>query len=221
MPKQIVPNAFKTHMLRQLVESITEVANTSYYAFVGDHVADGDTLEDVIQPVGSRKQLVTEPFRNMIFGKKISGQNIRLITKRYDWEANTVYAMYDDEDIALDQKKYFVVVDEIAFKHVYKCLYNAGNTASTAKPLFADVQYDPLIEEGDNYYETSDGYIWKYMYSIDSDTFRQFSSQEYIPIVANNTISQDAINGSIDVIKVESIGKNYNNYTLFTVPSKV
>lgn len=174
MPKQIVPNAFKTHMLTQLVESINESANTSYYAFVGDHIADGDTLEDVAQPTGSRRQLVTEPFRNMIFGKKISRNDVRLIAKRYDWTANTVYAMYDDVDDKLDQKKYYVLVDEIAFRHVYKCLYNAGNTASTAKPLFADVQYDPDVESGENYYETSDGYIWKYMYSIDSDTFKKF-----------------------------------------------
>jgi len=212
MPKQIVPNAFKTHMLTQLVESINESANTSYYAFVGDHIADGDTLEDVAQPTGSRRQLVTEPFRNMIFGKKISRNDVRLIAKRYDWTANTVYAMYDDVDDKLDQKKYYVLVDEIAFRHVYKCLYNAGNTASTAKPLFADVQYDPDVESGENYYETSDGYIWKYMYSIDSDTFKKFSSQEFMPVVANTTISRDAINGTIDTVQVTSVGKNYNNY---------
>jgi hypothetical protein len=213
MPKQIVPNAFKTHLLTQLVESITEVANTSYYAFIGDHVADGDTLEDVVQPVGSRRQLVTEPFRNMILGKKIQENDVRLIVKRYDWTSGTVYAMYDDQDSRLDQKKYFVVVDEIAFRHVYKCIFNAGGAPSTARPVFADVAYDAaLFETGDNYYETSDGYQWKYMYSIDSDTFKKFSSAAYMPVVANTTVSENAINGSIDVIKIDSGGKNYNNY---------
>lgn len=213
MPKQIVPNEFKTHMLRQLTESITEAANTSYYAFIGDHVADGSTLEDVTQPVASYRKLVVDPFRNMILGKKISGSDVRLVVKRYDWTANTVYAMYDDEDSGLDTKKYFVVVDEIAFKHVYKCLYNNGGAPSTAKPLFSDASYDPnLFESGDDYYETSDGYIWKYMYTIDSDTFKKFSAQEFMPVVANNVITNNSINGSITITKVDGGGKNYNNY---------
>lgn len=213
MAKQIVPNEFKTHLLRQIVESVTESANTSYYAFIGDHVADGDTAEDVTQPVASFRQLVTQPFRNMILGKKIGANDVRLIANKYEWTSNTVYAMYDDEDSRLDEKKYYILVNETAFLHVYKCLYNANGNPSTAQPRFADVTQDEeLFEASDNYYETSDGYQWKYMYSIDSDTFRKFGTDEYMPVVAN-TVSQNlAINGSIDVTKVTGAGKNYNNY---------
>lgn len=33
-----------------------------------------------------------------------------------------------------------------------------------------------------------------------------------MPVVANTTISRDAINGTIDTVQVTSVGKNYNNY---------
>jgi hypothetical protein len=213
MAKQIVPSEFKTHLLEQLIESVTEPANTAYYAFLGDHISTGDTAEDVSQPTASYRDLSVDNFRNMIFGKRLQGDEFRLVVRRYNWVANTVYTMYDDQDDNLFDKNFYVVVDENAFKHVYKCLYNANNIPSISRPVFADVSYDAnLFETGDNYYETADGYQWKYLYSINSDIFRDFASQEYIPVIANTTVQDNAINGSIDVIKVDSHGKNYNNY---------
>ena len=69
-----------------------------------------------------------------------------------------------------------------------------------------------FLLRGDDYYETTDGYQWKYMYSIDSNTFTKFATQKYIPITANTVVSENASEGSIDVIKVVDPGKGYNNF---------
>lgn len=213
MSKQIVPNELKTHIVVQLIESITESANTTYYAFIGDHVADGDTLEDVTQPVASYRQLFVEPFRNMILGKKLLAADVRIMVKRNDWSTNTVYAMYDDQDSTLFDKNFFISVDEGAFTHVYKCLYNANGAPSVVKPVFADVNYDDaLFEIGDNYYETSDGYQWKYMYTVNSTEIQDFATEGFIPLVSNTIVENNAQNGTIDVIKVDSHGRFYNNH---------
>lgn len=213
MPKPLVPDQLKTHILEEFIESLTEPANTSYYAFIGDHISSGDTLEDVPEPSAGHFDISVQTFRDMIIAKKLYEDDITLAIRRNEWVANTVYAMYDDRDNELHEKDFFVVVDETAFKHVYKCLYNANNSPSTIRPTFADVDYDPdLFEVGDNYYETADGYQWKYLYSLDSTTFDKFSTQKFMPVVANTTVQQNAINGSIDVIKVDNPGKNYNNF---------
>jgi hypothetical protein len=221
MPKTIIPSEFKTHLAEQMVESISEKDNTIYYSFVGDNITEGTTLGDISQPTTSNRDINVETYRKMIFGKRLDENSMKIMVKRNDWVSGTVYDQYDDTDPDIYDKAFFVVVDEGAFKHVYKCLYNANGSPSTVQPLFQEVRYDPtLYNADDDYYETTDGYQWKYMYSIDSIIFTKFATQNYIPVTANTVIETNARNGTIDVIKVESVGKLYNNYisAQFTVP---
>jgi len=212
MAKKIIPSEFRTNLIDQLVESISEPANTVYYSFIGDHLSSGSTEEEVAQPIGSLRSLKTKAFENMILAKKLTANDMQPMIKRYNWVEGTTYTMFDDRDQDILDKNFFVVVDESAYKHVYKCLDNASNTASTVKPLFNDITYDKnYFETEDNYYQTADGYVWKYMYSITSTTFDKFSTEKYIPVVANTVNEDNAQDGSIDVIKVVTPGKYYNN----------
>jgi len=213
MAKKIVPSELKTHLIDQFLESVTEVANTIYYGFIGDHITTAATESDVRAPSTNLKTLNVDSYRNMIVGVKLNSDDFKPMIRRVNWTSGTVYNMYDDETLNLYDEDFYVVVDEDAYKHVYKCLYNANNAASTIQPTFSDVRYDSaLFSLDDAYYETSDGYQWKYMYSVDSTTFDKFATENYIPVVANTTIERDAVNGSIDVIKIVTHGKNYNNY---------
>lgn len=213
MAKNIVPSSFKTHLVEQMVESLNEPDPTLYYAFIGDHLTTGSTEDDVVTPTGSPRELRINTYRNMIMAKQLEANDMRLMVPRHNWVSGTVYSEYDDQDVKLYEKNYFVVVDESAYKHVYKCLYNNFGVASTVQPVFSDISYDAaLYVVGDDYYETSDGYRWKYMYSIDSTTFSKFATAEYIPVTANTTVENNAQNGTIDVIRIEDGGKNYNNY---------
>lgn len=213
MPKKIVPGNFKTNLIEQFVESVSEPANTSYYAFLGNHIASGQTEGDVSQPTESPRTLRVDAYRDMIFGKKYTKDDFKVMCKRYDWVEGTVYESYDDTDPDIYDKNFIVAVDETAFIHVYKVLSNNNRAPSTTRPVFADVRYDgDLFNIGDNFYQTDDGYQWKYMYSIDSGTFRKFATQNYIPVVANTISESNALNGSIDVIKVDTVGKGYDNY---------
>ena len=215
MAKTLVPAEFKTHIIDQLLESITETSNTAYYAFIGDHETVASTIEEVNQPLENVKKTNPLVFRNMIYGKRLTASDIRFVVNRHDWVSGTIYAMYDDEVSELQDKNFYVVVDEDSFKHVYKCLSNNNGAASVYQPLFQDAKYDAdLYTEGDDYYQTADGYQWKYLYTIDSTTFSKFASQKYIPIVANTTVQDNAVEGAIDVVKIDSAGKNYNNYVI-------
>jgi hypothetical protein len=213
MAKSLVPAEFKTHMIDQFIESITEPANTVYYSFIGDHVTDGSTLDEISAPIETTQKMNIGAFRNMIIGKKLDERDFNFVVNRNDWEAGTIFTMYDDTEVNLFEKNFYTVVDEDAFKHVYKCLYNNNGTPSTVKPLFQDARYDEnLFVSGDDYYETNDGYQWKYLYSIDSTTFNKFATQKLIPITANTTIQSNSKPGAIDVIRVLDEGKNHNNY---------
>jgi len=180
---------------------------------MGDHITEASTIEEVDFPLETVKTLNPSSYRNMIFGKRLSGNDMKFVVNRHNWTANTVYAMYDDEDTELQSKNFYVVVDEDSYKHVYKCLNNNNGVPSTVRPQFEDAKYDSdLFARGDDYYETTDGYQWKYMYSIDSATFTKFATQKYIPVTANTVVAENASEGSIDVIKVVDAGRGYNNF---------
>jgi hypothetical protein len=142
----------------------------------------------------------------MIGGKRLTAADVKLMVKRNNWTFETIYDEYESEIDVYADKNFFVVVDETAFKHVYKCLSNNNGAASIDEPRFSDTAAD------DVYYSTSDGYVWKYMYSIDRTTFDKFATTDYIPLVPNANVSANAVSGSIDVIKVASAGQRYDNY---------
>jgi hypothetical protein len=57
------------------------------------------------------------------------------------------------------------------------------------------------------------------MYSVDDVTFEKFATTNWMPVVANTTVSQNAIDGAIDVIKVDTNGSRYDNYLSGTFAS--
>lgn len=213
MAKKLVPSDFKTHVINQIIESVTEPANTAYYAFVGDHETVASSEEEIVQPTETFRNTNTNVFRNMIFGKRINASDISFVINRNNWVSGTVYEMYDDQKIDIQDTNFYVLVDEVSYKHVYKCLYNNNGGPSTDRPLFKNAKYDEnLYSAGDDYYETSDGYQWKYMYSVSSAVFDKFATEKYIPVSANAIVATNAQEGSIDVVKVTDAGKNYENH---------
>ncbi len=207
----LVSKILKNHIAQQIVESVNEPANTIYYVFAGNHVPY--LTDDPPVPVNTTQVLVQDTYTNMIFGKRVTINDIKLMVKRNNWESGTIYEMYEHDVSDILDKNFFVVVDKGSFYHVFKCLFNNNGTPSLIQPDFAHaIQESDLFDVNDGYYRTSDGYQWKYMYSIDSTTFDKFATSEYIPVIANTEVSDAAVDGSIDVIKVESGGSRYDNH---------
>ena len=203
---KIVTPEFKLHHIRQFIESITEPANTIYYVFAGKPTQYllGDNTIDT--PNTDIESLTTRVYDEMILAKKVTSNDVKPLVSRYDWTTGTVYDMYDSLDKNLKDKAFFVVSKEGGTYYVFKCLYNKEGIASTSQPIFSATSAD------DVYYETADGYIWKYMYQIDQTTFNKFSTIDYIPVIPDANVSANAISGEIDVIKIVSGGKDYNNH---------
>lgn len=147
-------------------------------------------------------------FNDMIFGKRISGTDVAMAVRRYDWVAGTVYTPYDHEDPTLFNKNtaFFVVVNEGLSYSVFKCLGNSGGVPSLNKPSLYETSAD------DDFYFTADGYQWKYMYTISKADFEKFATPNYIPVVANTDVTANAVSGAIEAIQVTNRGTRYNAY---------
>lgn len=162
------------------------------------------------QPNDSISETIVDVYRNMIYGKRLSPNDIKLMIPRNDYVSNKVYDMYDDtigeSSLALFNKNYYAVVNADSFYHVFKCLDNNLGANSTVQPEFSEV------DASDEIYQTSDGYVWKYMYTVDNTTVARFATTDYFPYVANSLVASSAKEGTIDVIKVELPGRGYSNY---------
>jgi hypothetical protein len=111
--------------------------------------------------------------------------------------------MYDDTDGDLFNKNFYVAVDGGSTYYVYKVLDNNGNTASIGNPS------SNTSETACNFITTSDGYVWKFMYSLPETTFNSFETSDYMPVTTSANVASNTINGAIDVVKIESKGSNY------------
>lgn len=204
MSTSLITNYFRLHNVKQFRESITETANSVYYVFASRHTAysTGDSsIPDINNTVETGLQ---DAFNEMIFGKRVTSNSACVVTSRYNWTSNTVYDAYrSNED--LTDKQFFVCVDHGSGYSIFKCLDNNGNAVSTVMPDYTQTSAD------DSYYSTlGDGYVWKWMYNVDTTTFSKFATADYMPIVPNANVSGNAVSGSIDVITVTKGGSNYN-----------
>lgn len=205
MTTKLLTNDYKLHIARQFQESLTETSNTAYYLFLGAHVPRTD--QEVPDVQNNEKSTIIDVYRDMIMGKRISNEDVSLVVRNVPYVANTIYEMFDDTVNDIFDKDFYVSVSEGSFLHIYKCLDNNDRARSTQSP-----QFSHITGSNTSIYQTSDGYRWKYMFSVSNSTNDKFGTADFIPIVANTTVQSQAVDGAIDIIKVDDGGRGYDNY---------
>ena len=133
----------------------------------------------------------------LMFGRKITGDDVVPVITKKSWQANTIYDIFDDKDTALIEKNFYVITFE---NKVYKCIYNNNGGSSTIEPSHTQTGFPPA---------ESDGYRWLYLYNITNDQLLTFGTDNYIPVFENEDIKKAAIDGSIFNITVVANGSGY------------
>lgn len=207
---KLITQNFKTHAARQFVESFNETSNTIYY--IGAHKStpftDDNSPPDPTTNVSDTHYTL---YDELIFGKHVTPADVAHMIRNEQWVSGTVYDMYDNTVEELETKNFYVISPESSSYHVFKCLNNNGGIPSTDQPLFSETSAD------DELYLTTDGYQWKYMYSITNNEYSKFATADYAPVFVNADVTGNAISGSIETILIETAGSNYNSYASGTV----
>jgi hypothetical protein len=100
----------------------------------------------------------------------------------------------------LEEANFYVLTEDY---NVYKCLDNNNNSRSTAKPLGTSTS--PIT--------ASDGYVWKFMYTVPINLRSKFLSEEQMPVVSALS-NQFYSNGAMDSIIINNKGTGYTTATL-------
>lgn len=170
--------------------------NNSYYVFAArqsPYDNDGVAANTIDDNYESHTFLHDE----MMFGLKVTDENVVPMVNKRVWQANTVYALYDDKDSDLSEKTFYVLTSE---NKVYKCIHNHLGGVSVVEPTHTEIGYPP---------EEFDGYRWLYLYTITNSDYLTYATENYIPVFENANVKSSAIDGSIFNIIVEANGSSY------------
>ena len=192
------------------------VANTTsgeilYLTFGKVYTWNNEASPNVATPAVAT---IYDVWNNMIGGKELFGGDFAHVIPRYDWTANTVYYAYDDLSTDLYNQQFYVMTSDY---NVYKCIGNNSiNIPSTVKPT--SVNPSSTVT-------TSDGYIWKYMYTLSSSDKIKYVTPNYIPVKTLKSndgslqwqVQNTAISGTIDNIIITNPGANYTNTQNITI----
>ena len=205
--KKLITSSFNVAAAANFINSF---ANNDYFVYAARHIpyAGSDTIIPV--PNNSIRTIDTDVYDNMIFAKKVSSADVIHMAKKNLWESNTHYAMYDHIDGDLENKNFFITVDDDTEYNVWKCLFNKSTDTIDVNSTVAPSRVGSTADL--NPVETGDGYVWKYMYTITKTQYEKFATSQYIPIIANTAVIAGATRGTIEVIQVEDAGAGYDNY---------
>jgi hypothetical protein len=199
-------NNFSNVIIDRIVEDVS-ANTTNYYVFAGRYYDWDDNNAPPLTTL-SVQAADFDVRRDILFGKRITSGDIAKLIRKNQWSSNTVYDYYDHREPDLLASDFFVLNSA---NNVYKCLFNNDGEPSTAEPSYI----------GTNTVETADGYIWKYMYSMEGSAATKFANETMIPITANTVVQNAAVGGTIEVVIVDDGGSGYQVYNTGTIQTVV
>jgi len=202
----IITEKFRTHNAKQFKEDFGESASSTYIFIGRSHPWTDDTSPPV--PINGTSEEM-DSFSDMLSMKKVSTADVSHALTRYDWTTGTNYDEYAHDYSSsntspgttannLFSAKFFVLTDDY---NVYKCIRTGRNSsggvvASTVKPTGTSAT--ALVYTSDT--GASEGYIWKYMYTVSAADTIKYVTSDFIPVKtlgAKTAVSGTGTNGQL------------------------
>lgn len=132
----------------------TTTANTSD--------TDAPTPTDTLEAINEARQ-------QLIGLKLVTDADVSHVVPRYDWNAGAEFVAWDSTDPAIFDKAFYCLTAD--FK-VYKCIVAPVSGGVSDVPTHTDAAITA----------TTDGYYWKYMYTILAADSEKFLTNSYMPV---------------------------------------
>jgi len=201
----VVTEQFRILNASNFIDSVLD-ENNSYYVFLGlpnssavgfGRTSDWSTASSGPPSPTDNFQYLTHYRDTGIFGKRVTGTNIRRVVRKVQWTTNTAYDMYRHDYSStnltpnsgtsrLYDSNYYVINSD--FK-VYICIDN-GSSGTNLKGNRS--KFEPTSTDLQPFTAGSDGYTWKYLFSISPSDVIKFDSTEYIVLPNNWSTSSDS-----------------------------
>ena len=215
----VITDRFRHSIVTDIIDGINDSSST-YYIGLGrsEYWDSSDTA-----PTPTNDLAEVREFRQSLQAiKKITATSY--VVPRINWISGTTYAQYDDTQVGYPSPSYYVMTENFG---VYICLRTgrnaAGSTvASTIEPSGSN----------NHPFETADGYVWKFLYTISALEANYFLSSNYMPVskiigsldsdatgiqTKHKEIQDTAQSGMITSILVTDGGSGYTSPPTITI----
>lgn len=215
----LITDTLKKRILQDLYDDVTDSAGGRYYIGIG-RSEDWDSSDTAPTPINTLRER-----RNVRLALQSvkSAADVSFAVPRYNWASGTLYSGYDDDLVGYPTNSYYVLTGD---NSVYICLKRGkDNTGADVTSTAAPSGYATTS------FKTSDGYVWKYLFTLTASYASKYLSANYLPVKAitsvdsdspANDISQKAIQdaaivGQIANIKITSGGIGYSTAPTVTI----
>jgi len=182
----IVRQTMRSRLAKELLQHSQNILASQYFIGIGksDSFANNDVAVAAVDTPFEEKE-----FRlNLQSIKKIEASS--LVMPRVNWSSGSLYSPWSDQVTAHP----FYVMNEQ--KEVYICLSQGGTqvapSLSIIEPNYGLVGPDAYLTP----FTTSDGYEWKYMFSLSPVRVVNFLSSNHIPVLVSK--STEALSGPFE-----------------------
>lgn len=201
MSTSLLKFSLKTNLVKSVISEI--VSNISHYYYVYGH-AGAWANEASPDAVSESYEYENDTRNEMLLYKQIDSNDIAAVVTRINWVSGYTFDMYNEYSsdypafsgaTSLENAEFYCLTDDY---NVYKCLYNNNDSPSSQRPIGTST--DTMV--------MSDGYIWKYMYTIPLSVRNKFLTATTMPVVTALS-NQFYSKGSIVAYNIENPGAKY------------
>ena len=157
----------------------TTLAMGDFITLYGNGNTSPEVTKEIVSVLSNTSVTV-----NSVFSASYSANTLYKVENTYPKYANNYYVRNKRDQIFI-------------------CLLSSGQ--STVMPeinVSGDLPENPYIE-------TSDGYKWKYLYTIPSGSKEKFLTSEWMPVITDTYVQQSAVDGRLGIFKVIDGGDGY------------
>jgi hypothetical protein len=198
----LIRKEFHSDIASLLLNEI-QYQKSAFYYFLGKSEAQETEVYAPITPEPNSFLEDTKIRTNALYFKKISPNEVTLVTKRYNWVLGEIYSAWD-HSVDNSNNNFYVFTSED--HNVYKCLDNNNGLPSTVEPT--GKSFLP--------FRTSDGYLWKFMYAVPNFKRKQFASSSFLPV--QRALTDSFYNrGAIEQVGILNPGSGYTDVPLSNI----
>ena len=211
----IVTNNIKEQLLQTV---LTDVADSANYYYIGIGRSDQWDATDTVPTVGNSER-EKRKFRTAL-QSIIRTTDTSFVAPRYNWTSGSIYSSYNDaQDATTNAATYpfYVLTDN---QRIYLCMQQGKSKTGTVATSSVNPDTTGTTTKPKR---TSDGYIWKYLYTLGAVEANKFLSANYVPVkfvdssltlsvveTVQKSVQDSAVAGSILGFTVVSPGAGYS-----------
>ncbi len=211
----IVTNKLKKQILQTV---LTKTADSSDRYYIGISRSNPWDNTDTVPTVGNTER-EERNFRASL-QSILRTTDVSFVAKRYNWSSGSIYSAYNDNQTAIQNSATYPYYVVTANQRVFLCVQQGKADNGTVSTSTVDPDTTGATTAAK---ATSDGYIWKYLFTIGGTNASKFLSANYLPVSkvdsaaglsvieqAQKNVQDGATAGSIIGYRVVSSGAGYS-----------